>query len=389
MKNSIVSLIKCENYEYENVKRAVEECISLIGGVKKFIKPNERVMIKPNIANSLPPERGDTTHPAIVRSTIEIVKKITKNIQIGESSASLQPEKTLDAFRVSGIKRVADDLNIEIVNFSAKKFVKKNIKGYSVVDTANFAEDILNCDKIINLPKLKSHNNTFITGAIKNCFGCVDKAERERLHKLDPIGKTKLSQGVVNIFSTIKPTINIMDAVIGMDGLGTPAGNPKKIGLILSSADAVSLDAVSSEIVGIHPFYIPTTKYAHKRNLGIGDINRIKIVGEKLENVKITDFKYPITYTKNENIKLIPVFNENCIKCMECVENCPMKAISDNLKINREKCISCFVCQEICENNGISIVHSSCEIRDKQNKDDSICKKCIHFIRKKCRGLKI
>lgn len=314
-------------------------------------------MIKPNICNALPPTKADTTHPLVVKAVAELVKDNCKNIEIGESSASILPYNTIKAFRISGIEQIADELGIKLRNLSTESFTDRKIPKGKIFKEAFIANAVFEADTIINIPKFKTHKNTFITGAVKNCFALLKKRERNWLHDVDPAGQNQFSQGVIDVFSVIKSKIklNVMDAVVGMEGFGTAVGKPKRIGLILASEDAVALDAVIAEVVGFpSSFEIPLVKFAHERRLGTGDVNKIKICGEKLNNIKISDFELPLTYIKGKEFKLIPIFNENCIKCGECIENCPRGAISKDFKFDRKKCVCCFICQETCSNRGIS-----------------------------------
>ena len=365
---SKVSIVKCKEYEYDKVYKSVKRAVDLLGGIKRFVKPKERVLIKPNICNALIPEKADTTHPLVVKAVIKIVKKITDKIDVGESGASIFSNSMFRAFLVSGIKKVADETNVNLRNLSSEEFLRKKISSGHVIKAANISKAVFEADVIINLPKLKTHNNTFITGAVKNCFGFLRKDGREQLHKIDPIGQNRFSQGVVDIFSIVKPKIklNIMDAVVGMEGVGTPVGKPKEIGLILASEDAVALDAVAAEIVGFpSSFETPLVRFAHERKIGVGDVKRIEIFGESLNSVKVEDFVLPLAYTKGKEFKLIPEFNEKCIKCGECIENCPNGAISKDFKFDREKCVCCFICQEACNYGGISTINVNKDIYDK------------------------
>ena len=363
MKKSIVSVIRCDDYNYENVKSSIEKSIDNVCNINKVLKNVGRVLIKPNVCSALSPEKADTTHPLVLKAIIDVLKKNKKNIHIiiGESGAGGIPEATDKAFEIAGIKKIAFDSDIELCNFSKLPFVKKKIRNGKVLKQISITKSVFDVDFVINVPKIKTHNLTFLTGAIKNLFGCVKKREREELHKIDPLGQTKFSQALIDIYSVIRPKVNlnIIDGVIGIEGLGTPIGNPVKIGLILASKDAVALDAVVAKIVGFNsPSEIPTIRYAHERRLGVGSISQIDIVGEEINEVRLKKFELPVAYTKRREVKLVPFFTENCIKCGSCKINCPTKSITlkPRQKINRKSCINCLCCYEACENRGIGIM---------------------------------
>ena len=76
MKNTgKVSIVKCENYAHDNVKNAIKKSLDLIGGLSKFIKPGNTVLLKVNAIIGFPAERAATTHPAVVRAMAELVKE--------------------------------------------------------------------------------------------------------------------------------------------------------------------------------------------------------------------------------------------------------------------------------------------------------------------------
>jgi ferredoxin len=161
-----------------------------------------------------------------------------------------------------------------------------------------------------------------------------------------------------------------MDAIVGMEGNGPSAGPPRNIGLVLASSDSVALDAVASKIIGLEPLKIHTTSIAHQRGLGVGDLARIEILGEKLADVKITDFELP----SNAMLETMPGFvvrgligllkarpeinTKACVGCRFCVESCPVEAMSITTKfpeIDYQKCISCLCCQELCPQKAVEM----------------------------------
>jgi len=97
------------------------------------------------------------------------------------------------------------------------------------------------------------------------------------------------------MFSHARPTLSIMDGIVGMEGDGPAAGRLRDIGLIIASGDAVALDAVFADIVGLDPLKIPLIREAHERNLGVADLKRIDVAGEKAHDARIKNFKMPKT----------------------------------------------------------------------------------------------
>ena len=165
-----------------------------------------------------------------------------------------------------------------------------------------------------------------------------------------------------------------MDAVLAMEGDGPASGEPRKTGLILASSDAVSLDSVVSELVGLPPNKNIIINEARKRNIGESDIESIEVVGESIKDSKIKKFKLPKTayginllpdFLANIFARMIafkPVINEKlCKKCGVCQNGCPADCITIDKEISRidqRFCIKCFCCHEFCPHKAIYIKRS-------------------------------
>lgn len=357
---STVSIVKCK--EYTNAAKSVASALKKIKFNKSPSKSYERVLLKPNLLIPLPPEKVATTHPLFVKAVIEFFQDSGCEVWVGDSSGRPSQGITEKAFKISGIEKIVDETGSIFRNFQNERFVTKKIPDFHELEKAHFAKAIFEADLIVNLPKLKTHGQTFYTGAIKNCFGCIHPAERVDVHKhFNNI--LSFSKSLVDIYSVVKPQLNIMDAIIGMEGDGGPVnGDPKKIGLVMASTDAVALDAVSSTVVGYTPQGIPTIRNAGERSLGVDDIKKIKIAGKRLKDVLVLNFKKNSLFGVFNPLATEPgfkkefVFNpivvkSKCTKCGECIVNCPVGAIV--LKpypiIDRNKCIHCYCCHELCE----------------------------------------
>jgi ferredoxin len=212
----------------------------------------------------------------------------------------------------------------------------------------------------INTCKLKTHTLTKLTGAVKNLYGSIPGGVKQMYHR-DAKGEKNFSNLLVDIYQNIKPELNIMDAVIAMEGEGPSSGKPKNVKLLLASKNAIALDIAASELMGYSPKKIFTIKEAVKRKLGNYNI---KIVGDlkKIPNLK---FEKPSSFKRvmvnafliGMTREKIIVDKDKCVKCGLCAEKCPMKAISLNPYpiINPRKCIRCFCCIEVCPQHAIHL----------------------------------
>jgi len=337
-----VSIVKCE--DYPKVKNAIKQSLDLIGGLEKIIKPNDRVLLKVNLLMAKKAEYAVTTHPSVVKAVIQLVKEKKGIVFVGDSAGGAG--LTDKAFEVSGIKKVVEEENVELLNFETTGTY--NVKGL------NIAKPLLDSNVVISLPKLKTHTFTFFTGAVKNFFGGIPGKQKSELHSKYP-KLEDFSNMLLDIYYAVKPKLGIMDGILGMEGDGPSNGKVVKSNVILSSFDCVSLDYVSSALIGYNPMGIATTRLGVERKLG--ETEKIEIAGEKIENVSV-DFKKPVSEDAKENV--IPIVDsDKCKKCLTCISICPVNAINiinDDITFNRMKCILCYCCSELCPEGAIGLV---------------------------------
>jgi len=376
---SSVSIIKCKTYKKESVYQSVKKAINLIGGIDKIVKPGQNVLLKINLLSAQPPEKAITTHPSIVGAMVRLLKKAGINVWVGDAAAtggmgeainSRSKKESCDPFDITGIREATEKEGGQIVNFSRTGYIKIKIPGAKQLKQVYIARKVLDADIVISLPKLKTHTLTFLTGAVKNFFGCIPSSDRFRAHRLAQ--ERKFAQAVVDVYSVCKPSLALMDAIVAMEGEGPSSGEPAKLGLLLASNDCVSLDIVASKIVGFRPQDILTSKEAMARGLGPHDLEEVTILGCKLKEVIKPDFKKPSTYQGRIKRALIRVFTpvgiyffrnfpvvkkSACKRCGICMEKCPANAITMEPypKIDYQKCIQCFCCHEFCPSRAIYI----------------------------------
>lgn len=378
MSKSKVSISYCKNYHQEEVDRAVDECLSQIGGIESIVKENQKVLLKVNMISASSPDQAVTTHPTIVKSMVKQVLKVGGVPLIGDSpgNAYVNMDK---AFEITGFKSVALETGALLVKFTSDGIVTIPNPGNSCIKNLYISKLVLDCDVIISLPKLKTHNLCLYTGAIKNMFGTVTGFHKGEIHCYAPKPE-EFARAIVDIFTNVKPKLSLIDAVVGMEGHGPTAGTPRQVGLIGASFDSVALDSVFSKIIGYNPEDIDIIKEASSRNLGVSDLNNIEILGPPLSQLIIKDYKK----VKNANLilkyipkfilnlfgplaqKLIKIYPsliiEKCKSCFICLEHCPVKAISKNNNKfpvwDYDKCIYCYCCHELCPHKAIEIKQS-------------------------------
>jgi len=363
-----VSVRRNQDYKSEKMHQALIDSLSILGGLENIIKPGSKIFVKINhLSPPSPPEQAIVTHPAFTKEVLLLLKDSGYTITVGDDIQS----KQRDGFLISGYREVCTELGIRLVNLKETGFRRVDFEG-EMLKKAYISPLLLDSDYIINLPKLKTHSFTIFTGAVKNMYGIIPHGLRCSYHR--QFFKNELfSQMLVDIFSCAPPHLNIMDAIVAMEGEGPSAGNPKNVGLILASQDAVALDAVASKIIGLDPLDILSTKYADERGLGTGQLENIEILEERIQDIQVKDFKQSAIAIGlirkkipailhafiQDQLVLIPEVNiKNCTACWECIDICPMGAAQrhgQTARIDKSLCIHCMCCHEVCRFHAVKL----------------------------------
>jgi uncharacterized protein (DUF362 family)/Pyruvate/2-oxoacid:ferredoxin oxidoreductase delta subunit len=362
MKSS-VSIVKCQSYDEEKVLGGLRQSIDLIGGIGAFVKQGSRVLLKPNLLYGKSPEKAVTTHPAILRGMIQIVREAGGVPFIGDSPSVGGLMRTAEK---AGIKAVGEEMRCPLVEFD-KPVLPAKRKG-KIFKQLEIDQTVLEADVIINLPKFKTHSLTLLTLGVKNLFGCVPGPRKALWHLKAGEDRKAFAQILVDIYQVIQPSLTILDGIVGMEGNGPNSGRPIPLGLILASRDSVSLDQIACDLVGISRESLLTNRVAIEQGLGK---DGIEVVGERVEDVRIPHFQFPTLSQPDWNLPGFlrralknalaskPVVQEEmCNACGRCSEICPPKALvrkEKDLVFDYGRCIRCLCCLEVCPEGAISI----------------------------------
>ncbi|ABB14087.1 DUF362 domain-containing protein [Carboxydothermus hydrogenoformans] len=357
-----VCAAKCSSYNYAEVEAAVAEVFSEFGGIETFIKPGERVLIKPNMLEGLPPERAVTTHPEVVRAVVRMVKKAGAIPLVGDSPGTGNTERV--AARC-GIARVCQEEGAELLPFAEAKDYPhpegRTVKRFSL------ARELSEVDKVISVAKMKTHSFMGITGGIKNLFGfnvATTKAQYHlRMQKRDDFAAM-----LCDLALLIKPVFFIIDGVVGMEGNGPRNGNPKKAGVIIGGDSGFAVDMVMTQMMGFEAEKMPVARVALNWGVVV-PLKEIEVTGSGKgltfnfappNNIESLDGRIPaflVRFFQNQ-FTARPVMNERCVGCGRCARHCPPKAVKiENRRaiVDYNKCIRCYCCQELCPANAVEL----------------------------------
>jgi len=364
---SIVSSISIDSYDSAKLEAAIHKLLDPLGRINRFVKPGMTVLINPNLLSARKPEKAVTTHPELVAAVSALCIKAGAEVIIGDSPGGV--EKGLKrVWDNTGMTAAAEMSKARLVGFESGRVKEAAVDGRKYY-ISRYAYDV---DLIISLPKLKTHVLTNYTGAIKNCYGFIPGLRKSDYHRQNPDVKS-FSSVVVDIFSSVKPALFIMDAGLVMEGDGPASGDTRWLGYLLASTDGVALDASVAATLGIGKRRVWTTEFAAQRGLGQADLSQIEVLGEAFRAGAVDRFKWP----SNAYMNLIPstlaktlaayfwvrpaIDQKTCTKCGECVINCPQEVIyetDDGLRFDYDKCIKCMCCHELCPYRSIYLERS-------------------------------
>jgi uncharacterized protein (DUF362 family)/NAD-dependent dihydropyrimidine dehydrogenase PreA subunit len=360
---SSVSIVKCQDYEESKVLGALRRSIDLIGGIQTFVEKGNRVLLKPNLLYGRSPEKAVTTHPAIVKGMIQIVREAGGVPCLGDSPSV---GSGMRAAQKAGIKTVAEEMKCPLIEFDKPVFPKKE-RG-KIFKQLEIDQTVLEADVIINLPKWKTHSQMLLTLGVKNLFGCIPGPRKAAWHLKAGEDRKTFAQILVDVYQVIKPSLTVLDGVVGMDGNGPNSGRPIPLGLILASGDSLHLDQIVCDLLGISRKSLLTNRMAFENGMGK---EKIDVLGERVEAVKISNFQFPTPSQidwglpkflskalKNALTSKPMMDQEICKTCDRCIEICPPKALTragKDLIFDYRQCIRCFCCLEVCQEGAINI----------------------------------
>ena len=365
---SIVAIVPCGSYSRQDVSEAVQRAVSLIGPDLDTILPRSGpVLLKPNLLAADPPEKGSTTHPAVFGAVAHHLLGSDYELRWGDSPAFGSPEAVA---KRPGILGEAERQGISMADFQNGQTM--SFPGGLQHKRFLVARGACQCASIVNLPKLKTHGLTILTGAIKNMFGVVP-GTRKAEHHVRAKGPESFMRMLVDLNRLMKPRLTIMDAVDAMEGNGPRNGSLVHLGLLIVSTDPVAVDATAARIMGLDPLELPLLRIAEQAGLGNAGTARIRIVGDSLMSHLGRRFALPVPARSTGDASSFlrvarrflsprPVIRASrCTACGTCVTACPVtpKALRQRERRvpdwRQKLCIRCYCCQEICPTGALSI----------------------------------
>ena len=224
----------CDSYDVKGLKRLLNSSFQEIA----WTIGSAKVLIKPNLLSAKTPEKAVTTHPAIIQAIAELLKDYSCDVFVGDSPGYGSQDKVLI---YSGVMNIIKYLGLSIAKFNLN-IIKESYGGLSPYRHFLFGEDPDDFDVVMNVPKLKTHTMMGLTLGVKNTFGFIHAHEKAKWHLRAGQDRSLFASILIDIHRLAKPSITILDGIIGMDGDGPSSGRPRSLGVLGISKDAFALD---------------------------------------------------------------------------------------------------------------------------------------------------
>lgn len=355
---------RCDGYAQSLVDDALERLLRPLGGMERYVRPGQLVLLKPNMLAAKPPDAAVTTHPALVAAVVKLVRAAGAEVVVGDSPG------------IGSLARVGEKSGIrEAVEAAGGKMAVFDetcrLGGTGTFRQLELSRTYLEADVVINLPKLKTHEMMVLTCAVKNLFGAVVGAAKAGLHLTAGRSRELFAGLLLEIAHTRPVALTIVDGVLAMEGNGPNSGTPRQLGLFLAGENPVAVDTVAAHIAGIPPELLPVEQEARRRGLPGTELTKIEICGELPLSLAVPPFRLPegmdvqfglpgfVKKILRNQLSSLPVADPTlCVLCGICRDACPPGAITlqkNALKIHSGRCIRCWCCRELCPHHALLV----------------------------------
>lgn len=364
--NTIVAIRRAADYT-SGLESGIRDLLAPLGGIEAFVRAGQRVLLKPNLLSDRPPEQAVTTHPELVRAVIRLCRGAGATVVVADSPANVM--KIERVWERTGLAQVCAETGAELINLERAGAVARAIGEFNL----SIARPVAEADVVINLPKLKTHVLTTLTGAVKNLYGAVPGFQKTAWHRDYPDVR-RFGRLVAAVAAAVRPALTIMDGIVAHHGDGPSGGAPYPLGLLLAARDPVALDAVVCRLLAIRPGAVPFLAPAEALGLGTLRHETIRIDGPSPESLRPRGFRVPGTWRARlipaglvralrRWIWIRPMFTTACRRCGLCVKACPNQALALAAEasapgLDPARCIECCCCHEVCPYHAIVMTQS-------------------------------
>ena len=367
--------------DYSQAEACIRALVEQMGGMGRFVRPGERIVLKANLLRAAPPESAICTHPAVVEAVAKLVKEAGGTPVICDSpGGALHKEGVLRSlYEKTGMAAAAAAAGAELSMDSSTRTV--SLPEGKVLRQAEIITPVAEADGVIDLCKMKTHVLMSMTGAVKNLFGVIPGLSKVGYHATHPDHAT-FADVLLDLTGYVKPRLSLMDGILAMEGDGPgSSGTPRQAGLLLAAANPLALDTAAGAIMNLPRQDNPVLLAAERRGLTPCRMEDVELIGGTVEELRMADYKFPASTKSNLMDFLGPlarpaerlckkalsqtprIDGAKCVGCGICAKSCPGQAIAmtapgKKARISQKACIHCYCCHELCPQKAVELHQS-------------------------------
>ena len=367
--------------DYGQAEACIRTLVEQMGGMGRFVRPGERIVLKANLLRAAPPESAICTHPAVVEAVAKLVKEAGGTPVICDSpGGALHKEAVLRSlYEKTGMAAAAAAAGAELSMDSSTRTV--SLPEGKVLRQAEIITPVAEADGVIDLCKMKTHVLMSMTGAVKNLFGVIPGLSKVGYHATHPDHAT-FADVLLDLTGYVKPRLSLMDGILAMEGDGPgSSGTPRQAGLLLAAANPLALDTAAGAIMNLPRKDNPVLLAAERRGLTPCRMEDVELIGGTVEELRMADYKFPASTKSNLMDFLGPlarpaerlckkalsqtprIDGAKCVGCGICAKSCPGQAIAmtapgKKARISQKACIHCYCCHELCPQKAVELHQS-------------------------------
>lgn len=367
--------------DYGQAEESIRALVEQMGGMGRFVRPGERIVLKANLLRAAPPESAICTHPAVVEAVAKLVKEAGGTPVICDSpGGALHKEAVLRSlYEKTGMAAAAAAAGAELSMDSSTRTV--SLPEGKVLRQAEIITPVAEADGVIDLCKMKTHVLMSMTGAVKNLFGVIPGLSKVGYHATHPDHAT-FADVLLDLTGYVKPRLSLMDGILAMEGDGPgSSGTPRQAGLLLAAANPLALDTAAGAIMNLPRQDNPVLLAAERRGLTPCRMEDVELIGGTVEELRMADYKFPASTKSNLMDFLGPlarpaerlckkalsqtprIDGAKCVGCGICAKSCPGQAIAmtapgKKARISQKACIHCYCCHELCPQKAVELHQS-------------------------------
>lgn len=321
MEKSKVALVKSATApDAAQIDTMIRQAVDLLGGMKRFVKSGDSVVIKGNFFAPYPPPVivDRRTVAALVRQLYEagagsvtLCEAVSVGTKLGRGQST---EYVLDEM---GVRDAAEAAGARVVCLENEERVTVKVPDGKCIGEVAYPRLMLDCDVLVDLPCMKTHGMTLVTLGMKNFQGILNDEQKYYAHRDD------LEQKLVDLFKIRRPDLTLIDGLIAMEGNGAgEGGHPHPMNLFVASSDVVAADCVATACMGIEDvFAVPINRIADYDGIGNGKLENIEVVGSSIEQVK-EQFLLPDSFTQPQDRHVTACYSNVDVRiggaCRQC-----------------------------------------------------------------------